>query len=217
MICDKLYLKDILKGINISSCPYHLNFHCHTLCSDGSLEPLELIKQACDIGIKHIAVTDHHSTEAYIKIQNWIVNNKHITTLPYLWSGVEISSILCGCLVHILGIGFDHNSPYLKPYLFGDAAKGVDLEARSVIKAISKSGGLSILAHPARYRVHYKDLILESKRLGMDGIEVWYDYDMSSQWQPTPYLCNSISEIVISNGLVPTCGTDTHGLSLLSR
>ena len=91
------------------------------------------------------------------------------------------------------------------------------MQATNVIQAISKSGGLSVLAHPARYRIHYKELIVEAKYLGIDAIEVWYDYDMSTTWHPTQYVCESINKFVKSNGLLSTCGTDSHGLSLLGR
>ncbi len=210
-------LRKVLSDINVSSCPQQINLHCHTLCSDGSLEPLQLFNQACEIGIKHLAITDHHSIEAFYIIQEWLIDNKHLPSLPFFWSGIEISSLLKGCLVHILGIGFDPNSYFLKPYIKGDAAKGSDLQATQVIQSISKAGGLSILAHPARYRLHYKDLILEAKKLGIDGIEVWYDYDMLARWSPSEFLCESISKLTSSQDLLSTCGTDSHGLSLLGR
>ena len=58
-------LKDVLDQVGPSSCPTTHNFHCHTICSDGSLEPLELIQQATKRGLKHLAVTDHHSSHAH--------------------------------------------------------------------------------------------------------------------------------------------------------
>ncbi len=214
---DQIYLREIISQVNSSSCPHQVNFHCHTICSDGSLQPLELITQAYKNGISHISVTDHHSIEAFYIIQQWLINNKHLPSLPYFWSGIEISSILKGCLVHIIGIGFDPKSHFLRPYITGDSATGSDLQASNVIESISKAGGLSVLAHPARYRIHYKELIIEAKLLGIDAIEVWYDYEMSSNWKASEYICDSISKFVISTGLLSTCGTDSHGLSLFGR
>ena len=37
-------LKAVLDQVGPSSCPTTHNFHCHTVCSDGSLEPLDLIQ-----------------------------------------------------------------------------------------------------------------------------------------------------------------------------
>ena len=32
-------LRAVLDRVGPDSCPGQLNFHCHTVCSDGSLEP----------------------------------------------------------------------------------------------------------------------------------------------------------------------------------
>ena len=50
-------LKAVLEQVGPSSCPTTHNFHCHTVCSDGSLEPLDLIQQATERGLQHLAVT----------------------------------------------------------------------------------------------------------------------------------------------------------------
>ena len=46
---DELIHKDdlvkITTNINKNSCPEHINFHCHSKFSDGSLEPEELLDQ----------------------------------------------------------------------------------------------------------------------------------------------------------------------------
>ena len=47
-------LKAVLEQVGPSSCPTTHNFHCHTICSDGSLEPLELIQQATELSLIHI-------------------------------------------------------------------------------------------------------------------------------------------------------------------
>ena len=207
---DRNELISVLKAITKYSCPKDINFHCHTINSDGSLNPIDLLNNSKSIGLKHLAITDHHSVKSYLEIQTWLKSNNIINQNPRLWSGIEISCLLKGCLVHILGLGFDPNSKHLIPYIQAEPVTGHLLQAHSVIKAIQLAKGLAFLAHPARYRLNFGQLIEEANNLGIDGIEVWYDYDMSSKWQPTPYLCNSISEIVLSNGLLPTCGTDTH-------
>ena len=41
-------LRKVLSEVNEFSCPYSMNFHCHTNKSDGSLDPISLLEQATD-------------------------------------------------------------------------------------------------------------------------------------------------------------------------
>ncbi len=211
-------LRAVLESIGPESCPGTLNFHCHTLCSDGCLEPVALIEQASAQRLSHIAVTDHHSTAAYLPMVEWLNRAKDQGDVtPTLWSGIEISAILRGCLVHVLALGFIPGHRSLLPYTTGDAAVGAPLRAGEVCKAIHNAGGLAILAHPARYRLGYKDLIDAAAELGFDGGEAWYDYDMQERWSSTPVICEAIDKQLKNLGLLRTCGTDTHGIDLKGR
>lgn len=42
-----------------------LELHCHTRCSDGYLNPSELLAQAARLGVRVLAVTDHDTMAAY--------------------------------------------------------------------------------------------------------------------------------------------------------
>lgn len=211
-------LHAVLKQVTVDSCPGGLNFHCHTQCSDGSLEPLALARQAQNLGLKHLAVTDHHSTAAHLTILDYFrAQHERGSSVPTLWTGMEISCLLKGCLVHVLALGFDHRHRALHLYNQGDAAVGEPLRADAVVRAIHAAGGLAVLAHPARYRLGYEVLIEEAAAIGMDGGEAWYDYDMQAVWCPTPVVCESIDLQLKKLGLLRTCGTDTHGLDLKGR
>ena len=210
-------LLNIIRSISSESCPHKINLHCHTIFSDGSLLVEDLIEQACKLNLSHIAITDHHSVEAYRVASRLLDLKPSKENLPKIWSGIEISCILNKCLVHILGYGFDINSRHMIPYLTGESPVGSALDASEVIKSIRLSGGISVLAHPARYRIDYKTLIDSAYNSQINGIEVWYDYEMSKPWKPTKYLCKSILRHTSKYNLLTTCGTDTHGLSLLSR
>ncbi|EAU73832.1 hypothetical protein RS9916_30024 [Synechococcus sp. RS9916] len=208
----------VLNQVTVESCPGGLNFHCHTQCSDGSLEPLALAQQAQQLGLEHLAVTDHHSTAAYLRIQDYFsAQGEQGSAVPTLWTGMEISCLLKGCLVHVLALGFDHGHRALHLYNQGDAAVGEPLRADAVVRAIHAAGGLAVLAHPARYRLGHEVLIEEAAAIGIDGGEAWYDYDMQPVWSPTPVVCDSIDLQLKNLGLLRTCGTDTHGLDLKGR
>lgn len=211
-------LAAVLKQVEPASCPTRFNFHCHTHCSDGSLTPLELAQQAVDLGLEQLAVTDHHSLRAYRPIAahfEQLAADGH--PVPTLWRGVEISCLLEGCLVHVLALGFDEQHGTLAPYLQGQAVVGPALRAPAVLEAIHGAGGLALLAHPGRYRLPFQRLIAAAAALGFDGAEAWYDYTLQPRWAPTPLVCEAIAAALHSHGLLLSCGTDTHGLSLHGR
>lgn len=211
-------LRAVLETVGPLSCPDELNFHCHTICSDGSLRPQDLIQQASSHGLRHLAVTDHHSSDAYLPMQSWLEAQKELDhPAPTLWTGMEISCTLRGCLVHVLALGFEPRHRALAVYNHGDAAVGEALRADTVVKAIHEAGGLAVLAHPARYRLGFRDLINAAADLGIDGGEAWYDYDMQTQWQWTPMVCEQIDDQLKNLGLLRTCGTDSHGVDLRGR
>ena len=218
MVLNRHPLTSVLETIGPESCPGDLNFHCHTLCSDGSLEPCDLIRQASANGLQHLAVTDHHSSASYAPMQDWLSKQQaQELPVPKLWTGMEISAILRGCLVHVLALGFEHGHPALAVYNRGDAAVGEALRADSVCGAIHDAGGLAILAHPARYRLGFSELIDAAADLGFDGGEAWYDYEMQPRWSWSPVVCEAIDQRLKNLGLLRTCGTDTHGVDLEGR
>ncbi|WP_320667712.1 PHP domain-containing protein [Prochlorococcus sp. MIT 1307] len=211
-------LRKILSSIGPNSCPEKINLHCHTLFSDGSLSPESLIYQACQRNLNHLSITDHHTVKAYNAIYRWLdLNQSCYRKVPKIWSGIEISCLLKNCLVHVIGLGFDLSNKALFPYTRGESPNGKYLEAPNVVKAIREAGGLIVLAHPARYRLPYFELIAEAARLGFDGGEAWYDYEHSTPWKPTPLVCESINNQLKSLNLLTTCGTDSHGYDLSCR
>ena len=211
-------LTAVLRQVDESSCPGRFNFHCHTLHSDGSLDPADLAVQACELGLEHLAITDHHSHRALEGARGALQRAAGKgAPVPTLWSGVEISCLLEGCLVHVLALGFREDHPLLQPYLQGCAVVGQALRAEAVLQAIQAAGGLALLAHPARYRLPYTRLIAAAADLGFDGAEAWYDYEMQQRWQPTPLICEAIAAELDKRGLLHCCGTDTHGLVLDGR
>ncbi|MBM5800602.1 MAG: PHP domain-containing protein [Cyanobacteria bacterium K_DeepCast_35m_m2_023] len=209
-------LSSVLASVSPGCCPTRLNFHCHTQCSDGSLRPEQLAQQALDIGLEHLAITDHHSVTAHAVAAAWLAESG-AGSPPTLWTGVEISALLDGCLVHVLGLGFAADHPQLAPYLQGQSQVGEALRAGAVVAAIHAAGGLALLAHPARYRLPFGRLIAAAADLGFDGAEAWYDYGMAPQWTPTPLVCEAIASELAKRGLLQSCGTDTHGHHLGGR
>lgn len=213
-------LKQVFQSIDAHSCPKSFNFHMHTVFSDGRLQPNVLMEQAITIGLKGLAITDHHCIDGYKVAQNWLEDwkwNNPSAKVPHLWTGVEINANLLNVEVHILGYGFSAEHPSMEPYIKRKATTGEDYQVANVIGAIHQAGGLAVLAHPARYRRTLFDLIPAAATAGIDGVETFYAYNNPNPWKPSVTESKQVQMLAGEYGLYNTCGTDTHGLSLLQR
>jgi predicted metal-dependent phosphoesterase TrpH len=214
-------LKSVFQSITPDCCPLTYNFHLHTICSDGQMRPGALIQQAISHELKGLAITDHHTVAGYLEAKRWLDrwNSQAMPDhqSPYLWSGVEITASVSETEVHILGYGFDPDRPAIAPYLSGHSPKGELSNAARVIRAIQEAGGLAVLAHPVRYKKSPEDLIPAVARLGIDGVEAYYCYGNLDPWQPSPDRTQLVLKLSQAYGLLNTCGTDSHGLSILKR
>lgn len=222
---NKPALKKVFQTIDANSCPLSYNFHMHSIFSDGQLKPEEIMTQAMRIGLKGLAITDHHSVGGYQVAQQWLDRWQHQNqsthgygpTPPHLWTGVEINSDLIGTEVHILGYAFNPEHPSMLPYLKKQAPTGDDYQAAQVISSIQTAGGLAVLAHPVRYRRSPSELIRAAAALGINGVETYYAYRNPNPWQPSPKQTKQVKELAEKYSLLSTCGTDTHGSNLLLR
>ncbi len=213
-------LTQVWENIQPDSCPSSYNFHMHTIQSDGQLNPEELIAQAVSIGMKGLAITDHHTVDGYQQAQSWLEQwqqSSSSTPVPHLWTGVEITADLLDTEVHILGYAFDPEHPAIQPYLQGKAPHRSDAQAAAVIVTLHQAGGLAVLAHPARYKRSADELIPVAAHLGIDGVETYYAYNNPDPWQPSPNQTQKVKQLSATYKLLNTCGTDTHGLNLLRR
>jgi predicted metal-dependent phosphoesterase TrpH len=214
-------LKSIFQSLKAESCPFDYNFHLHTVYSDGQLHPEALVQQAISYGLKGLAITDHHTIAGYQAARRWLDHwNSQIgqgRQAPYLWAGVEITSALLDVNVHILGYGFDPHHAEIAPYLGGQSPVGQAAQAAQVIQSIQNAGGLAVLAHPARYKRSPADLIQAAVQSGIDGVESFYSYTNLEPWKSSPEQTRQVQKWVETYGLLQTCGTDSHGMSILRR
>lgn len=73
-----------------------VDFHSHTLESDGSLTPAELVEKMRARGVSWFSITDHDTTRAYAAVD---APGQHVI------AGIEINTTWNGNDVHILGYG----------------------------------------------------------------------------------------------------------------
>ncbi|MDX2217237.1 MAG: PHP domain-containing protein [Oculatellaceae cyanobacterium bins.114] len=219
---DAPLLRKVFAALTADSCPTLFNFHMHTVCSDGRLRPEQLIEQAVSLGLQGLAITDHHSINGYRQAQQWLMQHRLAVSesdrpLPHLWTGMEINALLLDDEVHILAYAFDPDGEALQRYMKRETTEGEHYKAETVITAIHAAGGLAVLAHPARYKRSHHELIPAAAEVGIDGIETYYAYNNPTPWTPSPRQTQEVYELGHTWGLLQTCGTDTHGLSLLQR
>ena len=215
---DTEHLRSIWETIDSTSCPHSYNFHLHTVASDGKLMPVDLIQQAIALGLKGLAITDHHSVEGFREAKAYLISiEADSENLPQLWTGTEITSELLDVEVHILGYGFNSEHKAIANYLQGSRPKGERAYAGKVIDSIHQAGGLAVLAHPERYHRSATELIPAAAELNIDGVETYYAYGNPKVWQPTPDKTATVMALAQQHHLYSTCGTDTHGLSIQQR
>lgn len=222
---NRFVLEQVFAKIDANSCPNFYNFHLHTVNSDGQLQPEELMKQAVKIGLKGLAITDHHSINGYKAAIKWLAKwqSEHGDQGypgPQLWTGVEINALLLKVEVHILGYAFNPDADSIQPYIQGHSMAGLDPEAyqaANVIKAIQQAGGLAILAHPMRYRQSVEELIPAAHSLKINGVETYYAYDNPHPWRSSPKQMQQVEALRDKYRLLGSCGTDTHGKDILGK
>lgn len=226
---DALQLREVFSSVDETSCPGEYNFHMHTTRSDGQLSPQNLVEQAIELGLKGLAITDHHTVSGYCEakqhLEDWqwrhpasvCGGRRRAACLPRLWVGVEITAQLMNVEVHILGYAFNPAHQRIQSYLQGISPRGEAQQAEQVIAAIQDAGGFAVLAHPCRYRQPAEVLVPAAAQQGIDGIEVYYAYDNPREWRPCPRRTPMMRRLASEFDLLGTCGTDTHGPRLTRR
>jgi predicted metal-dependent phosphoesterase TrpH len=121
-----------------------IDLHTHTTASDGRCTAAELVARAAAAGIQVLSVTDHDTT-AGCETTFQACKAAGIDFVP----GIEITSIVDGGDVHVLGYFIDLRSPALEAFLSEQrrgrldrvreiidrlAAHGVDLDADAILQ-----------------------------------------------------------------------------------
>ena len=84
-----------------------IDLHTHSILSDGTCEPKEIVDKAKSVGIKCLSITDHDCTKANDLAGEYAKN----IGIQYI-NGVELSTY-SNQEIHILGYCFDGNNSQL--------------------------------------------------------------------------------------------------------
>ena len=91
-----------------------VDYHMHTLCSDGICEVEAVVDMAVNCGILAMAVTDHDTLSGIDRARQRClgriryVTGTEITCAEHLWGSLPIPQS-----IHLLGYGFDETDPVL--------------------------------------------------------------------------------------------------------
>lgn len=91
-----------------------IDLHIHTKMSDGELTPKEVIDKAIENKVKVISIADHDTIEAYTEEFIQYAENKGIKLIK----GVEISTKINKCGIHVLGYNIDVENEEFKESLY---------------------------------------------------------------------------------------------------
>jgi len=172
------------------------DLHTHTLCSDGALQPRELLARAAEQGVGVLAVTDHDTLDAYRELPRGPGPVR-------LVHGIEFSTQWERTGIHVVGLDFDPGSAAVRAGVEFQSRARMEraeriaevLEKRGVPDALAGAAGLargSYIGRPhfARYLVDIgkaKNLQAAFRKYVGDGTsgdirQHWADLPQVVQW-----------------------------------
>lgn len=89
-----------------------IDLHVHSIRSDGTMTPKELVDYAVNKGLKAMALTDHDTVDGIDEIMEY-AKDKPVEIIP----GIEYSTQYNERDVHIVGLFIDHKAPVFLAYL----------------------------------------------------------------------------------------------------
>ena len=182
------------------------DLHCHSVVSDGTLQPEELAARAKANGVELWALTDHDEVGGQQRARGAAL----ALDLPYL-TGTEISVTFADITVHIVGLGFDADNTALAAGLA--ATRGGRRE-----RAMEMSDGLARVGIRGAYegaqqyvgnpelisRTHFARFLVETK-VCADTHEVFRKYLVEGKPGFVPHrwaaLGNAVKWIVDAGGI----------------
>lgn len=108
------------------------DIHCHTVFSDGTCTPRELVCQAKRLGLHGVAITDHDTTAGWEQA----AEAARELGMPLL-RGTEITADADGISVHLLALQYRPDEPHMMA-LFAATREQRLVRARRMVEAIAR-------------------------------------------------------------------------------
>jgi hypothetical protein len=108
-----------------------IDLHTHTTASDGRCAPAELVTRAAAAGVTVLSVTDHDTVAGY-QAAAAAAATAGVELVP----GIEITAVVDGADVHVLGYFIDVHSPRLLAFLAEQRRRRID-RVRQIIDRLA--------------------------------------------------------------------------------
>ena len=115
-----------------------VDLHVHSLKSDGSLTPSELVDKALSLNLRAFALTDHDCTDGLPEAMEY-AKDKDVEVIP----GIELSTGYNGKDVHIVGLDIDYKNESLQKWLT-DFRSSRDLRNQKMCDKLRTEAGIDI-------------------------------------------------------------------------
>jgi predicted metal-dependent phosphoesterase TrpH len=177
--------------------PLNADLHCHSVVSDGTLQPEALAARAHANGVQLWALTDHDEIGGQHRARSAAL----ALGMSYL-SGTEISVTFANTTVHIVGLGFDIDDAALAAGLHATRG-GREARAREMAEGLAKVGITGAYEGALRYvgnpelisRTHFARHLVESGVCG-DTSEVFRKFLIEGKPGFVPHRWASLGDAV---------------------
>jgi predicted metal-dependent phosphoesterase TrpH len=131
-----------------------IDLHMHTLFSDGSVRPEDLVQLAVDNNLEAIAITDHDTTES-LKHAQKAAEGLALEIIP----GIEVNTVWKEKEIHILGYYINPEDPTLQAV--------IENHRNSRVVQIQEMA--QKLKAKARLNICFEDIVKEASDIGTIG------------------------------------------------
>lgn len=129
-----------------------IDLHVHSLRSDGTYSPTELVDYAIEKGLKAFALTDHDCIDGLDEAIGYAQSLKSKgLNAPEVIPGIEFSTDYDGQEVHIVGLYIDYKSSNFNEYI-DEFVKSRELRNIKICQKLTEAG----------FPVSYEELVSES-------------------------------------------------------
>ncbi len=183
-----------------------IDLHMHSTCSDGALEPEELVRWAASLGLKAIALTDHDTTKGVDRAQKE-GERQGVEVIP----ATEISVSYSGGTFHLLGYYINHHDRNFNQVMESTVQNRFERN-RKIVAALGRHGmeiseqelldeaGEAVVGRPHMAHIMIRKGYVQSFREAFDR---WLGEGKPCHFEKDDFSPKSAIELVLSAGGVP--------------